>query len=146
MNKFWLVLTFKLKYFRDCTSAGDCVRIDLMFEFITKDTVQILILLGGIGVFMGSWLMKTQLKTSTAGAVSWAVIATIFSLLILVFVYWLWPITPVMMTVLFSLLFGAFVWILSFRLNQTLLLTSIRVLRVMILLGMLSFIVVWFIV
>ncbi len=41
-----------------------------VLEFITKDTVQILTLLGGIGVFMGSWLMKTQLKTSTAGAVS----------------------------------------------------------------------------
>lgn len=117
-----------------------------VLEYITQDTFQMIAILGSIGVFIGSWLIKTQLKTSTAGAVSGALIATLFSLLILVFVYWLWPIVPVMATLLFSLLFGAFVWVLSFRLNQTLLLTSVRVLRMMILLGMLCFIVVWFIV
>jgi hypothetical protein len=95
---------------------------------------------------MGFWLLKTQLKTSAAWAVSGALIATIFSLLILIFVYWLWPLSTAMATLLFSLLFGAFVWVLSFRLNQTLLLTSIRVLRIMILLGMLCFIAIWFIV
>jgi len=117
-----------------------------ILEFITQDTFQILTILGSIGIFLGSWLIRTQLKTSTAVAISGAIIATLASLLILVFVYWLGPITPVMTTLLFSLLFGAFTWVLSFRLNSTLLLTSIRVLRVMILLGMLSFILVWFIV
>jgi hypothetical protein len=52
----------------------------------------------------------------------------------------------VMASLLFSLLFGAIVWVLSFRLNQALLLTSVRVLRVIILLGILCFIAVWFIV
>jgi hypothetical protein len=103
-------------------------------------------ILGSIGVFLGSWLIKTQLKTSWAGAISGALIATIFSLLILVFVYWLGPISVVSIILLFSLLFGAFVWVLSFRLSHTLLLTSIRVLRIIIILGIISFIAVWFIV
>lgn len=60
-----------------------------LLDFIAKDTVQTLTILGSIGVFIGSWLMKTQLKTSSAGAVSGAIIATLFSLLILLFVYWL---------------------------------------------------------
>lgn len=60
-----------------------------VLEYITQDAFQMLAILGSIGVFIGSWLLKTQLKTSTAGAVSGALIATLFSLLILVFVYWL---------------------------------------------------------
>lgn len=60
-----------------------------VLDFIAKDTVQIVTLLGSIGVFMGSWLVRTQLKTSPSGAISSALIATLFSLLILIFVYWL---------------------------------------------------------
>ena len=117
-----------------------------ILDFMTKDTFQIGMILGSIGVFLGSWLIKTQLKTSWAGAISGALIATIFSLLILVFVYWLGPISAVSIILLFSLLFWAFVWVLSFRLSHTLLLTSIRVLRIIIILGIISFIAVWFIV
>gem|GEM_PF-2628104 len=54
--------------------------------------------------------------------------------------------TLAMTTLLFSILFGAFVWILSFRLNQTLLLTSVRVLRIVILLGMVTFVVMFLVV
>lgn len=117
-----------------------------VLDYITQDAFQILAILGSIGVFIGSWLMKSQLKISSAGAISGALIATIFSLLILIFVHWLEPISMISATLLFSLLFGAFIWVLSFRLNQTLLLTSIRVLRITILLGIFCFIVVWFIV
>lgn len=60
-----------------------------VLDYITQDTFQILAILGSIGLFIGSWLMKSQLKTSTFGALSGAIIATLFSLLILVFVYWL---------------------------------------------------------
>jgi hypothetical protein len=60
-----------------------------LLEYITQDTFQILAILGSIGVFIGSWLMNSQLKTSISGALSGAIIATLFSLLILVFVYWL---------------------------------------------------------
>jgi len=117
-----------------------------ILEFMTQDTFQIGMILWGIGLFVGSWLIKTQLKISSWGAFSGALIATIFSLLILGFVYWLWPMTLAMTTLLFSILFGAFVWILSFRLNQTLLLTSVRVLRIVILLGMVTFVVMFLVV
>ncbi len=60
-----------------------------VLEFITKDIFQILMILGSIGVFLGSWLLKTQLKMTTAGSVSGAIVATLFSLLILIFVRWL---------------------------------------------------------
>jgi hypothetical protein len=63
--------------------------IQAVLDYITHDRFQVLAILGSIGVFIGSWLLRTQLKNSTVVAVSGAIIATLVSLLILTFVYWL---------------------------------------------------------
>jgi hypothetical protein len=39
---------------------------NILMEFIAKETFQVSTLLAGIGIFMGFWLLKTQLKTSAA--------------------------------------------------------------------------------
>jgi len=39
---------------------------NILMEFIAKETFQVITLLAGIGIFMGFWLLKTQLKTSAA--------------------------------------------------------------------------------
>lgn len=105
---------------------------EIIIDFMTRDTMQIAMILWSIGILFGSWLVRSQLKTSVGGAITSALLATIFSLLILAFVYWLWPLYYGVMALLFILLFGAFLWVLSFRWNNNLFLTSVRVLRIMI--------------
>ena len=106
--------------------------------FLVKDTSEIFIILGSIGVFFGSWLIRTQLNNRLSSAITGSLVATFFSLLILGFVYWLGPISLLWTVTLFSVLFGAFLWVLSFRANHELFALSVRVLRIVIFLGLAS--------
>ncbi|MFA6080619.1 MAG: DKNYY domain-containing protein [Candidatus Gracilibacteria bacterium] len=116
-----------------------------VLTFLAKDILQVGVILGSIGVFFGSWLIRTQLNNHLSSSISGALIATFFSLLILGFVHWLGPILLLWSIVLFSVLFGAFLWVLSFRANHGLFVLSVRVLRIVIFLGLVIGLVSWLI-
>jgi len=132
-----IVLTFLVGVLVVILRATDNT-LQTVLTFLVKDTSQIFIILGSVGVFFGSWFTRTQLDNRLSGAISGSVIATFFSLLILGFVLWLGPISLIWTVVLFSALFGAFLWILSFRANHGLFALSVRVLRTVVFLGLMS--------
>ncbi len=120
--------------------------LQTVLTFLAEDMTQIFYILGSIGIFFGSWLIHTQLNNRLSGAISGSLVATFFSLLILGFVYWLGPISLTWAVILFSVLFGAFLWVLSFRANHALFALSVRVLRIVIFLGLACGLLIWLIV
>lgn len=118
----------------------------ILWDFIARDTLQWFFIIASIGIFGWSWLIRTQLKMSPLWSVVSSFVATLFGVGTLVFIRWLWPLTLPASVIVFSLLFGAFTWILAFRQSSKLLLTSVRVLRITLLLGMMIYLLVFLIV
>lgn len=116
-----------------------------VLTFLVEDTSEIFIILGSMGVFFGSWLIRTQLNNHLSNSITGSLVATFFSLLILGFVDWLGAISLLWTVILFSVLFGAFLWVLSFRANHSLFALSVRVLRIVIFLGLASGLIFWLI-
>lgn len=117
-----------------------------ILDIMARDTFQLWFIFGSVGLFIGTWLLRTQLKLSVISAVLSGIVSTLLSLLVLAFIYWLWPLSLTLGTIAFTLLFGSFTWILSFRWSTTLLLMSIRVLRVTILMWIIVYLAVFLIV
>ncbi len=60
-----------------------------ILDIVTRDIFQLWFIFGSLGIFIGTWLLRTQLKMSVIAAVLSGIIVTLLSLLTLAFIYWL---------------------------------------------------------
>lgn len=112
-------------------------------SFLAKPEIRLLGIMKIIGIFIGAWLIMSQLGSSFFRACGQALVATIVSAGLLTFLLWLGSMSTIISIILFSGIYAVLLWIMRFRMVSNLFAETVRIVRVALILGVLIGIVVW---
>ena len=98
------------------------------------------------GIFLGTWLIMTQLGSSLLRAIGQAIVATIVALGLLAFLFWIGTLGTITSILIFAALYGILLWIMRFRMVSNLFIETVRILRIALILVVVVGILVWILV
>jgi hypothetical protein len=96
-----------------------------------------------IGVFVGAFLIATQLGSSLIRSLGQAIVATVVALIVLSLIIWITGIGTIASLALFCLLYAVLLWIMRFRMVSNLFVETVRIFRVALILAVVIGLVVW---
>jgi len=99
-----------------------------------------------IGIFLGTWLITTQLNSSLFRAAGQAIIATVVSVGLLVFLLWIiGALGTITCVVIFSLFYAVLLWIMRFRMVSNLFAETVRIIRIAVIIAVVTGVLAWII-
>lgn len=112
------------------------------FWFMAQDHILLLFVCVWSGLFIGTWLIVTQLRVRLFVALGQSIIATCVTIAIVSLLFWLSSVGTFTTIILFVCLYTILLWIMRFRDGERVFAETVRVVRVgLLLLVILSFIV-----
>lgn len=102
-----------------------------------------MIVIGIVGLFVGTLLIIGLLDEGILQSFSQSLGATLIALILVAFLQWIGDIGTVTTVLVFALLYGILLWIMRFRMVSDLFVDTVRVIRVMVILGIVIGLVVW---
>lgn len=114
-----------------------------LMSFIEKPEIRLMGLMKIAGIFVGTWLIITQLGSSLFRAVGQSIVATVISLILLAFLFWLGSIGTLTSIIVFSVLYAVLLWIMRFRMVSNLFAETVRIVRIGLILALILGVMVW---
>lgn len=114
-----------------------------ILAFINRSHIQLLAIMAIIGIFVGTGLIMSQLRSTLVRSLGQAIVATAISLIILSLVIWITNIGTLIALMTFCLLFAVLLWIMRFRMVSDLFIETVRIVRVALVLAIVIGLVVW---
>ncbi len=119
------------------------VNIHEFFGILLTQNSMELVLIGIFGLFVGMLLIVLHLDTPALRAFGQSLGATLVSLTLLGFLQWIGDIGTVVSVILFVALYGVLLWIMRFRMVSNLFLETVRIVRVVLILGVIMGLMLW---
>ncbi len=114
-----------------------------VFEFLARPEIRLLGLMKIVGVVFGAFLIFSQLGSNLLRSVGQSLVATVISLAILSFLMWLGHISTLLAIISFTVIYGALLWIMRFRMVSNLFAETVRIIRVVLIMALALSLLVW---
>lgn len=112
-------------------------------NFLDSPSIRMIGIMKIIGICIGSWLIITQLGSSLFRAVGQAIVATVISVSLLAFLFWLGSMSNLVSVLLFTIIYAVILWIMRFRMVSNLFAETVRIVRIALILWVIVGIVMW---
>lgn len=99
-------------------------------NFLDSPSIRMIGIMKIIGICIGSWLIITQLGSSLFRAVGQAIVATVISVSLLAFLFWLGSMSNLVSILLFTIIYAVILWIMRFRMVSNLFAETVRIVRI----------------
>ena len=99
-------------------------------NFLDSPSIRMIGIMKIIGICIGSWLIITQLGSSLFRAVGQAIVATVISVSLLAFLFWLGSMSNLVSVLLFTIIYAVILWIMRFRMVSNLFAETVRIVRI----------------
>jgi hypothetical protein len=115
------------------------------FEYALKPEIRMIGIMKLTGIFVGTYLITSQLRSSLFSSLGQAMIATLVSIGLLAFLIWMGTLSTLVSIVLFSVFYAIILWIMRFRMVSNLFAETVRIVRIALIIAVVAGVLVWII-
>ena len=115
------------------------------FAYAMKPEIRMISIMKLTGIFAGTYLITSQLRSSLFSSLGQAMIATLVSIGLLAFLIWMGPLSTLTSVILFSGIYAVILWIMRFRMVSNLFAETVRIVRIAIIIALIASMLIWII-